>query len=193
MSLLEQLSSQLSGPAIEALSGQLGTDKSTTSSAISAALPMIIGAMAKNASNQDGAASLANALEKDHDGSILNNLTGFLGSSDNGAGPAILGHVFGQKQTNVEQGISKMSGIDAGTAGKLLQNLAPVVMGMLSQQKKSQGLDVSGLAGMLMGEKQNANSGMAGAAMGMLGNILDQDGDGSFLDDIGGMLGKFMK
>lgn len=192
MSLLESLASQISGPALEGLAGQLGADKGTTQSAIAAALPMIVGAMARNAQSKDGAASLANALEKDHDGGILDNLTDFLGSSDNGPGGAILGHVFGNKRSGVEAGLSQMTGLNMGQAGSLLENLAPIVMGQLGRQKRSNGLGIEDLAGLLQGERSQAQS-QSGGAMDMLSALLDQDGDGSMLDDIGGMLGKFLR
>lgn len=192
MSLIEQLSQQLSGSALQSLSQQLGADQSTTSSAISAALPMIVGAMAKNASSQDGAASLHNALVKDHDGSILDNLGGFLSSTDNGPGAGILKHVFGNNQSNVQQGVSQLSGMDISKVGPLLQNLAPIVMGMLAKKQQQQGLDMGGLAGMLINEKKSAAT-SGNPALDMLSGFLDQDGDGSMLDDIGGMLGKFLK
>lgn len=192
MSLLETLTSQIAGSALEGLSKQLGADQNTTMSAVTAALPMIVGAMAKNTSSEDGAASLANALEKDHDGGILDNLTDFLGSSDNGAGGAILGHVFGNKRSGVEAGLSQMTGLNTGQAGSLLENLAPLVMGQLGRQKKSGGLGVNDLAGLLAGESQAAKA-SSGGAMDLITSLLDQDGDGSMLDDIGGILGKFMK
>lgn len=192
MSLLESLTSQIAGSALEGLTKQLGADQGTTMSAITAALPMIVGAMAKNASSKDGAASLANALEKDHDGGILDKLTDFLGSSDNGPGGAILGHVFGNKRSGVEAGLSQMTGLNTGQAGSLLENLAPLVMGQLGRQKKNNGLGIEDLAGLLAGESQQARS-TSGGAMDMITSLLDQDGDGSMLDDIGGFLGKFMK
>lgn len=192
MSLLETLASQISGPALEGLSKQLGADSNTTMSAVTAALPMIVGALAKNASSQDGAASLANALDKDHDGSILEQLSGFLGSSDNGPGGAILGHVFGNKRPGVEAGLSQMTGLNQGQAGNLLENLAPIVMGYLGRQKRQGGLGVDDLTNILMGERKQAQQ-SSGGAMDILSSILDRDGDGSVIDDIGGMLGKFLR
>ena len=121
MSLLQTLTEQISGSALKGLAGQLGIDEGIAGSAISAALPMIVGAMAKNASTQEGAESLTNALAKDHDGSILDNLGGFLSSTDNGPGAGILKHVFGGKRGMVEQGVSQVSGLDAGKAGALLE------------------------------------------------------------------------
>lgn len=193
--LLQQLTSQLSGGNLDALSKQLGVDQGTANQAIQAALPMILGAMAKNASNPDGAQALTQALQKDHDGSILDNLGGFLGSSDNGSGSGILGHVFKASLPMIISSVSKMSGMQEGQAGSLLENLAPVVMGALGKQQRQQGLDAGGIADILSGMTQQARgtSTQGNAALDMLSNILDRDGDGNMMDDIGGMLGKFLR
>jgi hypothetical protein len=68
--------------------------------------------------------------------------------------------------------------------------LAPLVMGALGKAQRERGLDPGGLAGMLGGEQQRAADAAPGV-MGMLGKFLDRDGDGSVLDDIGGMLNRF--
>ena len=191
MSLLDALTQQLGGNNLSALSKQLGLNESQTSSAISAALPMMIQAMNRNASSDDGAANLAGALDRDHDGGILDNLGGFFSSPDNGAGPGILKHLFGGKRNAVEQGIGQMAGINQQQAGGLLENLAPVLMGFLGQQKRQQGLDIGGIASLIGGFSGQAQQGggNSSVAMSLLNGILDQDGDGSMLDDIGGMLG----
>ena len=191
MSILNMLTETLAGDNLDALAGQLGMDKSQASSAISAALPMIMGALSRNTANQDGAASLANALDKDHDGGILDNVGTFLNSTDNGPGAGILKHLFGQKRGGIESALSNMAGINQNQAGGMLENLAPIVLGMLGRQKRQQGLDIAGLASLIGGESQQASS-TASTAMNLLSGILDQDGDGSMLDDIGGLLGGFL-
>ena len=188
MSITDLLLQQISGQALNGLSKQLGMSDSQAGSAIAAALPMIVGALAKNASNNDGAASLANALTKDHDGGILDNLTDFLGSTDNGAGPGILKHVLGGNRGLVEAALGQMAGINQNQAGGLLENLAPLVMGALGKQQRASGLDAGGIADLLMGESTQHKQ-RASGAMDMLGKILDADGDGSMLDDVGGLLG----
>ncbi len=65
---------------------------------------------------------------------------------------------------------------------KLLPMLAPVVMGALGRQKRQRGLDAGGLASMLGAERSDMER--ANPAAGMLGKLLDQDGDGSAVDDI---------
>ena len=195
MSLIEQLTQTIGGEALEGLSKQLGMDQGTTSSAVTAALPMLIGALSKNTSRQQGAHSLERALAEDHDGSILNNLSGFLGQEDNGPGAGILKHLFGQKRQGVERGLGEVAGIDSGMAGKLLENLAPVLMGFLGKQRRQQGMNAGMLANLLNNEAQQTRGtqGTQSTAMNLVTSLLDQDGDGSMIDDAIGMIGKFMR
>lgn len=190
-SLLDGLLQQLGGDTMRQLSQQLGTDDTTTQKAVGAALPALVGALARNAQSPDGAASLAGALDRDHDGSVLNDLPALLGAGGGGAGASILGHILGGKQSAVAGGIGAATGLDAAKSGQLLSMLAPIVMGALGQAKRTNGLDAGGLASML-GAERSAISGQGGGALGSLMNLIDRDNDGSVVDDIGGMLGKMM-
>jgi hypothetical protein len=193
MSMLDMLQQRLGGEAVQQIGKRLGTDPSTTQTAIAAALPMLVGALAHNAKDPNQAGALATALQKDHDGSILDNVTGYLGGQQPGGaaadGAGILGHVLGGRQEVVQNGLGQVAGIDSGKAGMLLSMLAPLVMGALGKSARERGLDPGGLAGMLGGEQQAAAKAAPGGLMGMLGKFLDKDGDGSVMDDIGGMLG----
>lgn len=196
MSLMELLSKQLDDRAVQQIGGQLGLDPQSTSKAVSAALPMLLGALAKNSNDADGAKSLASALDRDHDGSVLDDVVGFLGqgqSATTGAGSAILKHILGGRRGGAEQALGQVAGINSGQAGQLMSMLAPLVMGALAKQKKSQGMDSGALAGMLTRERQNMDS----SAGSLLSNVLDRDGDGNVADDIAelgaGLLGSFLK
>lgn len=194
MSLIDQLFQQIGGQEISNLSQNLGTNEQATQGAIQKALPMIIGALSKQTGTREGAFNVASLLDADGDGNIMDDLAGFFNQSDNGAGPNILDSLFGGKKTGVANGLSQMTELEPNQANNLLENLAPVVMGMLSKQKSSQGLNVSALAGLLGNEAQKVKQADQGAdAMGFLNNFLDSDGDGSSMDDIAGMIGKFMK
>ena len=193
--LLNALAKQLGGPMMGQLAGQIGASETQTGAAVSTALPMLVSALARNAASTQGAESLGAALARDHDGSVLDNISGLLagqatGKQANGAG--ILGHLLGAQQGRVEQAVSTGSGLDAGSVAKLLPMLAPIVMGMLGKTKKEQGLDVGGLMSMLGGERDALEQQTPGMA-GMVGQLLDADGDGSVADDLlkmgGGMLG----
>ena len=194
MDLQGLLGQVLEGNNLGAISQSIGADQSTTSTASQAALPMILGALARNASTPDGAGALAGALGRDHDGSILSDIAGaVLGGQAASIGGGILGHVFGNRQPAVEQGISQASGLDAGTVGKLLVTLAPIVMGAIGNTQRQQGLDPAALAGML-GQQQEQMQETHSPVMGMLSAVLDSNHDGSMVDDVirlaGGFLGR---
>lgn len=195
MDLTSLIQSQLSEGLIDQLSNQLGgVDKEKTTAATSSILTTLLGAMARNASTPDGATALNNALENDHDGSILDDVMGMVTgqrSIDNERavnGSGILNHVLGNRQGGAIDMISKMSGLDASKTGSLMTTLAPIVMGMLGKAKREQGLDQGGLTDLLTGftkKEQGSNP-----AMSLITGFLDADGDGSIIDDVAGMLGK---
>ena len=123
--LLETLKQHLSGDALAQLSRQLGTDERTTSTAVSAALPAIVGALARNASSPAGATALESALARDHDGSLLDNPTGAIANPQLDVGSGILKHVFGEREGVVAAGVGEVAGLDSAKSGKLLAMLAP--------------------------------------------------------------------
>lgn len=195
--LLDLLQGQLDEGLIDQLSSQIGADRQQTATAAQGIMSTLISGLARNASTPEGASSLANALDRDHDGSVIDDLMGMLSGGMqaqpqqaralNGAG--ILNHILGDRQGGAIDMISKVSGLDSSKAGNLMTMLAPVVMGMLGRQKRQQGLDIGGLAALLNGsvtqQRQAGNP-----LMDMATRFLDKDGDGSALDDIAGMVGK---
>lgn len=192
-SLLEDMLGQFGGSALDGLSEQLGTSKGQTQAGIAAALPVLLGALSRNAQASDGAQSLGSALERDHDGSILDNVSGFLGQGDTSMGAGILKHVLGGKQPRVENALSQTTGLDSASASKMLALVAPMVLGALGKAKRQGNLDSSQLASMLGQESENIAR-KAPQEMSMLNTLLDTDGDGDMdLGDLAkgtGMLGK---
>ena len=174
---------------------QLGINESQAQTAVAAAVPFLLSALNKNAQG-GGAEGISNALNQ-HDGSILDNLSGFLGQGGNQQdGLGILGHVLGNKQQNVESAISKESGLNMGQVTQILVLVAPIVMGYLGKQKQTEGLDSNGIAGLLGGlvGGSNTTSNQGGINLGGFEKLLDQDGDGQLgIGDAMGLLGGFFK
>jgi hypothetical protein len=81
--------------------------------------------------------------------------------------------------------ISKMSGLDSSKTGSLMTMLAPIVMANLGKTKKEQGFDISDLTSFLGNSVQSQSN--QSAEMGLISKFIDQDGDGSVMDDIAGM------
>ena len=179
--LTQQLLSQLQGAPMQQMSSQLGIGEQQTSQAVSAALPLLLGALGKNASQPQGAQALLGALQKDHAGG--GNLAGLLGSVLGGGGgrqtdgAGILGHILGGNQQRAETGLAQASGLDGNKAGQLMKMLAPLVMAFLANQARQGNASPQALGAMLGQEEQQIRQEGGGAA-GLLGAVLDQDGDG---------------
>ena len=190
--LMNLLQGSLSEGMIDQLSQQIGgADKKQTAAAASGIVNTLMGALAKNAESSEGAQSLNNALERDHDGSILNDVVGMLSGQQAQAqnssmlnGSGILKHVLGNKQGGAVQMISKLSGLDSDKTGSLMTMLAPVVMGALGKTKREQGLDMAGIASLLSGTVSAERANSDNPAIDMAMKFLDSDGDGSVVDDV---------
>lgn len=190
--VLQDLLSQLDPATVGQIANQLGVDEGTAQNGIQAALPLLLGGLARNTQTDEGAQALSTALENDHRGDVLNDLMGAVGGFQNGPGAAILGHVFGGQQQNVGDAVGQAMGTNSGNGAALLQMLAPIVLGYLGQRQQNQGLGAGDLAGLLGGQAQQMEQ-QGGGLMGVLNQVLDGNKDGSALDDIIGMAGRFLR
>ncbi|MBS7332684.1 DUF937 domain-containing protein [Faecalibacter bovis] len=193
MDLSSLLQGAMGQQIVGAAAQQLGINESQAQTAVGAAIPFLLSALNKNAQS-GGANGIANALNQ-HDGSILDNLSGFLGQGGNMQdGLGILGHVLGGNQETVANNIGKQTGLDSGQIIKILALVAPIVMGFLGKQKQEQGLQSDGIAGLLGGLIGGTNQAAGGINLGGFEKLLDQDGDGQLgASDVMGLLGGFFK
>jgi hypothetical protein len=184
--LLDSVLGQLDGGRMSQLAAAIGADDASTEKAVASALPALVGGLAANASDPRGAAALDAALDA-HDESVFDRF----GELVDGAGPGrgIVTHVLGDKQEGVANALAGSSGLSLDAISKLLPMLAPLVMGVLGQQKKSGSIDIGGLAGMLGGEAKKAEGGMPdlGSIFSMLGGTAPAKKGG-----LGGLLGKLL-
>lgn len=193
MNALTQIITQrMAGGAVSSIAQRLGVSESTANTAVQVAVPLIIAALARNASRPEGAENLHQAVSNDHDGSIFDNLTGYLSNPQSANGAGILGHVFGGQQSAIASNVAQATGMDQPAAGNLLETLAPLVMGAVGQTQQQNGLDAAGLSDMLNNQQQEAQSN-APDLMGMLGSMLDQNKDGSAVDDLQRLAANFFK
>ena len=188
---LEALLGLLQGQDLGQLAEQVGGNEGQVKNGVMAALPAMLTALSKNTGTEKGAQELNNALETKHDGSILNNLSGYLSNPDLKDGAGILNHLFGNQTSNVANAVSQSSGLDTNGSMKMLQMLAPILMGMLGQQKKQNNLDAKGLGNLtsMLASNFGSEAGASGI-MDVVTNLLDANKDGNVMDDIMGMVGK---
>ena len=189
-SLTDDIFSQLSGGAMQQISQQLGTGQAQTAGAIAAALPVILGAMGRNASQPDGADALFGALGRDHNGGgglgdILGAVLGGQQSRQTD-GLGQLGHIFGGQLPRAEAGLGQATGLGNDKAQMLLKILAPIVMAYLAKRMFGGGAQGSSQdLGNILGQERQVQQQQGGLGGGLLGAVLDQDGDGQLgLGDI---------
>lgn len=182
--LASSLLQQLQGSGIQQIASQLGVEPNQAQSAVSTAVPLLLGALGRNTQQPEGAQALLGALQRDHAGAAGGfDLGGLLGSvlgagttpQTDGAG--ILGHIFGGSAPQAASGLGQATGLDSGKSGQLLQILAPIVLSFLAQRFLGGGNADAGQLGQALGqEHQQARA--DSSVSGLLGQVLDQDGDG---------------
>jgi len=211
--LTDELYSQLQGAPLQQISQQLGVEPQQAEHAVGAALPLLLGALGRNASQPDGAQALFGALNRDHGGMDLGGvlgavlgggaggsaggggigglLGGLLGggqAQDGGTGfpqfggrqadsDGMLGHIFGERTQRAEDGLGQATGLGSSNAHDLLRILAPIVMSFLAQRFARGNADPGGLQQALVQEREQMGK-PGGLGGGLLGAVLDQDGDG---------------
>lgn len=209
--LTNDLLAQLQGAPLQQISRQLGIDQSQAAGAVGAALPLLMGALGKNASQPQGAEALFGALQKDHaGGGGIGDLLGMVlggAQSRQTDGAGVLGHIFGGQQARAEQSLGAATGLGGDRAGQLMKILAPIVMAYLAKRMFGGNDGGSGQAsalgggnptadilGAVLGQEQQQVRQQGGIGGGLLGAVLDKDGDGDVdLSDMlklgGGLLG----
>ena len=188
-SLVSELMAQLQGAPMQQMAQQLGADRQQIQTAVGAALPLLLGALGRNAAQPQGAADLMGALQRDHAaampqglgglGDLLGAVLGGAGgaASPAGQGAAILGHILGGSQQQAQDSLGQATGLGGQTAGQLLSMLAPIVMAFLAQRVQTGNMDAGSLGQSLEQERAQAQN-AGGLGGGLLGSLLDQDGDG---------------
>jgi len=163
--LIEDFIGSLGPEVSQKLSNKTNLDAGTIQNLLPVVMPMILGGLKKQKDEHGGEARVDHILNKYGSASVLNNLDGLFDEKlkDNSTDPN-LGGLLGNAGTDVVSHLTNNFKMDAGTASKLIPMLAPIVLGFLTKKRDS-GTGTSGLA-----------------------SLLDQDGDGSVLDDVAGML-----
>ena len=159
-----------------------------TETAATGIISTLIAGLAKNTERPDGTNSLLSALDRDHDGSILDDAMNLLlgrkqpknPKTTNGQG--ILEHIFGNKQDKLNEVVGRSSGLDKSKIFKLMITLAPLVLGALGKAKRNRGIDGNGISDLLRGTVQRQTA--QRQEMSLIERLLNSDGNGNFMEEI---------
>lgn len=196
MDITKLLLSQLGDNGLNEISKTVGTDSNKTKSALEGIIPSLLGAMSNNAKSNDGANGLLGALDRDHDGSILDDITGFLGNTEKQAeGDGIIKHVLGDKRNTVEESLAAKTGLSSMNIDQIMKIAAPLLMGFLGKQKResaSSGFDTGNIASILSNFAGSSDKGTGldlSDIMNVVGSLTGGNGGSSSKSGgIGGLL-----
>jgi hypothetical protein len=192
MDIFKLLNEQMSdSDMLDKLGRSAGAGPSQVQQLAQMGLPALLQALGRNASTSEGAASLAHALDQHQDDDV-DDLDGFLNNVDREDGAKILQHIFADKNAGIQNRLAQKTGMETNQVMDIMEQLAPLLMGTLAQQKKQRNVDQSGIADLLGGMLQQGE-GSNNNFMNMAMDLLDADNDGSIMDDLGGMFKGFMK
>ena len=135
---------------------KFGINKNQVIALLAVAAPLIISYLRNKSQDAKEAEALNNALDKDHDGSILDDVS--QADARQAEGGSILSHVFGQDKQNVENQLSQNTGISIDKIGPILSMLAPVIMGYIGKEKQQSNVGAGGLGDLLGGILGNASN-----------------------------------
>ncbi len=200
-SIYDDLSAALSGEPAQEISKRIGVSEDQAANGVKAALPMLLGALSRNAAQPGGEDAILAALDRDHDGSILDDIGGVAGGKYDGDGDAILGHMLGGNRANAESQMAQFAGMDRQSMQKLLMMLAPLILGWLAKRKGGGGGggNGGGLGDILKREERDSRERGGGGLGDILTDILSGGAGGSAepkskmpgcMSLLGGLLGK---
>lgn len=148
------------------LSGTLGLDKGIVKQIIPQIAPLILGGLKKQKDEHGGSERIDHILNKYGSPDVLKNLSGLFSEKARDENPdPNLGGLLGNSGLNAANTIAKNFNIDGSTVVKLIPMLAPVILGALTKKRNKRNVGSTGIA-----------------------SVLDQNGDGSILDDVAGFI-----
>ena len=196
MSLIDLITGATGNKVAEDAESKFGVSKGQMIGLAAVAVPLIIMYLKNKSEDAAEAESLNKALDKDHNGSILNNPSAALEKETEGN--SILDHIFGDKKSDVESSLANKTGISMSTIGPLLATLAPLVMGYIGKQKQDSGVSSGGglsdlLGGILGKASSDASAEPSNPLNDILGGLLgggNSSAGGNPLNDLlGGLMG----
>lgn len=183
MNILDAIVNAQGGAAVRQLGSQFGLDEAQAASAVSALVPALAAGVQRNIQNDGGLGSLMAALSSGNHAQFIDEPATLGQPSAVATGNGILGHVLGSRDVSreVASRAAAQTGISPDVLKQMLPLVATLMMGAFSRQSSGASPMGAGLAG------------GGGGIAAMLAPLLDKNRDGSIMDDVTSMIGRFMK
>lgn len=142
LSLITQ--SMTSTASADTIAQKTGVSSEQAANLVTSALPLLMQAMQNNASTEEGAASLLNALTQHTNTQAV---THQIAEADTIDGAKILGHILGTNQNTAVNQLSKKNGLTKKQVIAILSMITPALLSSLSAatstSNKKKGFDLS--------------------------------------------------
>ncbi len=161
MDLLEMATKGLGPDFASKIAGLVGENVQGTQSVLDSGLPLLFSGLANKSGAPNGASEVLNLLNNfGAADSQLSNIAGLLsgGGGLGGlgtAGNSIISALFGNKSDGIYSALAGLAGVKPGSATTLLSAVAPLAFGMLRRHTAKEGLGASGLASLLLGQRDS--------------------------------------
>ena len=137
MDIFKLLNEQMNDrETLDKLGGSVGAAPDQVQQLAQIGLPALLQALGRNAATSEGAASLASALDQHQDDDV-DDLDGFLNNVDREDGAKMLQHIFADKNAGIQNRLAQKTGMETNQVMDIMEQLAPLLMGTLAQQKNS--------------------------------------------------------
>lgn len=194
MSLIDLITGNAGTQVAEQAENKFGIQKNKVMALLAVAAPLVISYLRNKSQDANEAEALNQALDRDHDGSVLNDPSQLEARQQEGG--SILDHIFGRQKAQVENSLSEQTGISMNKIGPILAMLAPLIMGYIGREKQSNGVNSGGLGdllgGILGGAQNQAQAQPSNPINDILGQVLgggqQQQSSGNPLNDILGQV-----
>lgn len=181
MNVLESILNAQDGAAVRQLGSQVGLPPNQATAALSALVPALAAGFQRNLQSQGGLENLIAALSSGSHNQYIDNPATLANEAAQTDGNGILGHLFGSK--DVSRQVASRAAAQTGLSEDVLKRMLPLVAGLMmaafAKRSRSTSPLTAGLAG--------------GGLASMLTPLLDQNRDGSIVDDVTSMIGRFVK
>lgn len=180
MNVLDVIMNAQGGAAVRQAGAQVGLGEAETATALSALVPALAAGFQRNAQTPDGLSGLMAALASGGHQQYIDDPSALATPAAVTDGNGILAHVLGGKDGSraVADQTANRTGISPDVLKRLLPIAASLMMAAFARQHAQGGLSPA-----------NAGAG-SGGLLDMLTPLVDQNRDGSIMDDVGGMIGK---
>jgi len=155
--LLEMAVRHLGSSGLSALGNALGIGDDKAESAFNTGAASVLAGMLNKAGSESGLGTLLNMATKSTS-MDLSSPSDIFASSDKmsslqDVGGNMLDSLFGSNRSSVANVISSALDLDSTKSSSLLRIAAPVIMSLVGKLVKSKGLNMEGLAALLLGQK----------------------------------------